>query len=230
MTLLTVVQQVCPVIGLTVPTAVASSTDREHIELVSLASEMAVRIANANDWEVYTTLGTLTGDGSALSFSLPSDYARMNKDTQLWSSSLSAPLKHITSRDEWLGNDVQPVGRVVNAWTKYGGLIYISPALANAATAKFFYQTTGIIQPVSGANKGTFTVDTDVFPAGDRLLRLGMIWQWKANKGLEYHEDMENFEEALAQAITHDKGPRTFRIGRGRSMRGVDPVWPGTVG
>lgn len=229
MTLLTVCADVAPKIGLAVPTAVATSTAREHVELLALANDMAMRISEGSDWEILTTLQTMTGDGSAVSFTLPSDYGRMLVDGQIWSSTLSAPLIHITSRDEWLGYDVQPVGRIINAWTKYGGLIYIKPALASGSTAKYFYQSNAIVVPVTGSNQSTFVLDTDVFRLPERLLMLGMVWQWKANKGLPYAEDLSTYQDALSIAVTRDGGSKSIPIGGARGRRGVDRVWPGTI-
>ena len=153
----------------------------------------------------------------------------MNLDTKLWSSSISAPLKHIISQDEWLGHDVQSIDMIINAWIMYGDAIYIKPVLDNAATAKFFYQTNGIIRPVTGSNKSEFTIDTDVFPVDNRVLRLGIIWQWKANKGLPYAEDLETYEDALEQAVGKDSGPKTLTVGMPRSSLGADQSFPWTI-
>ena len=39
--------------------------------------------------------------------------------------------------------------------------------------------------------------DGDTFVLDERLLRLGMIWQWKAQKGSPYAEDMGTYGDAL---------------------------------
>ena len=39
--------------------------------------------------------------------------------------------------------------------------------------------------------------DGDSFVLDERLLKLGMIWQWKANKGSPYAEDMATYGDAL---------------------------------
>src|SRR4051812_47735343 len=78
--LLTIIQEVCAVIGLTVPDAVFGQTTRELVELQSLANEMAYRIAvDTHDWTTLKQLVLLTGDGVSEGFYLPDDYARMLK-------------------------------------------------------------------------------------------------------------------------------------------------------
>ena len=65
-------------------------------------------------------------------------------------------------------------------------------------TARFPYLDKNCIALTSGGYGDRFLADTDTFVLNERLLKLGMIWQWKANKGSPYAEDMANFETALA--------------------------------
>ena len=47
--------------------------------------------------------------------------------------------------------------------------------------------------------------DADTFRLDERLFKLGMIWQWKANKGATYAEDLANYEDALSGSPGNDK-------------------------
>ncbi len=226
MTILNVCKGVAPVIGLDIPTLVFTSTDREHIELAALANEMAERIASAHEWQKLSVEETITGDGSTTAWDLPSDYDRMLTKAQVWSSSLETPLSPISDRDKWLGLDVQSYDYVINAWIIYGGQMHIKPALASGVTAKYFYQSSLLVTPDSGSNKAEFTLDSDVFRLNERLLKLGMIWQWRANKGLPYVEDMSTYERLLDKLGTRDKGSRMIRLGRVSRPRDVDIAYP----
>lgn len=230
MTILTVIADVAKVVGVTVPTQVFASTTREHVELAALANEMAVRIGKAHDWSLLRTLETYTGDGTTTAFALPPDYLRMLKKTNLWSSAIQTPLTHIVDTDEWLEMQVRAYDYVVGAWTMLGGNIEILPAMASAVTAKWYYISNLVVTPSAGANKVAFTADTDIFRLSERLLKLGMIWQWKANKGQPYAEDMTNYENALEQEIGEDKGSRIIRVGRPRMPRDVSIAYPQSVG
>jgi hypothetical protein len=214
MTILSVIQDVCTVVGLDKPDAALSSTVREHVELVALAQEMADRIARSYDWQVLSRINTITGDGATTDYDLPSDYDRMPVKANLWSSSLNTSLTPISQLDEWLELTVQAFTAVTNAWIIYGGQIHFMPALADTITAKHFYQSNLIVAPDSGANKTGFTVDTDSFRLDAQLLKLAMIWQWRANKGYPYDEDMASFEELKDRLIVRDKGSHMLRVGR----------------
>ncbi|MGK6313726.1 phage adaptor protein [Neorhizobium sp. DT-125] len=219
MTILSVFQQVAPVIGLRIPTAVMASTERAHIELAALANEMAERIAfDMNyDWSMLKKLATLTGDGVVEGFDLPEDYRRMLKKAKLWpSSSPYATLTHYPDTDQWLGLQVQNFQQIVGGWTILGNQILIRPVVNNAATVKFFYLRNTIVKAADGSLKTGFTADEDTYLLDERLLKLGIIWQWKANKGQQYAEDLSNFEDALAERIGADKGSNSIAVGRSR--------------
>lgn len=229
MTILSVAQDVAKVIALDVPDAVATSTDREYVELFHVANEMAERIARGHEWQLFSRIHTLTGDGTTEDFDLPSDYDRMLVKSQVWSSALETGLSPISDLDKWLELDVQAFDFVVNAWTIYGGQMHIKPALPTAVTAKFFYQSNLIVSASGGSTKVTFSADDDHFRLDEQLLKLGMIWQWRSNKGLPYAEDMVNYETLLARLVTRDKGSRMLRIGNIRLPRDVNVAYPQAV-
>lgn len=226
MTILTVCQEVAPIIALAVPSVVFIGTNRELIELQSLSNEMIARIAKAYTWESLTLLNTYTGDGVTTVFNLPSDFDWMHKSAQIWSSVIQAPMEKVESTNDWLAFDTLNVTLVTNRWIKTGGQIHIKPAMAIGATAQFYYQSNLIVSPNSGSNKTAFTVDTDSFRLSERLLRLSMIWQWKANKGQRYAEDMETYSDALGELVGEDKGPGIIKVGNARFPSNVGNPYP----
>jgi hypothetical protein len=231
MTILSAIQDACTSgIALDKPTSVVGSATREHLELASIAQEMAEMIANSHEWEAFNTLATITGDGSTEDFDMPSDYDRMLTKSQLWSSSLETPLTPISDRDRWLELDIKTFDFVVNAWIKYGGQIHIKPALANAVTAKYWYQSNKIIVAADGTTTKTdITSDTDVFRLDERLLKLGVVWKWREMKGLSYAEDLNTYERLLAKRINQDKGSRMIRVGRVRMPGDAKVAYPTSI-
>lgn len=215
-TILEVIREVCPVIGISVPSSVFSGTDREQIELQSLANEMAARIAiDTRDWTKLKILATFEGDGVTEGFDLPSDYGRMLKTTRVWpSSQLNSPLTHYPDTDEWYAAEIRSPMLVFGAWTLIGEQMLIKPPMAEGASVGFYYLSNLYAASLSGENKPTFTDDTDHFRLDNRVLKLGMIWQWKANKGFPYAEDMKTYEDALAVQAGADKGGNILTVGR----------------
>ena len=230
MTALSVVQGVCTKIGLTVPNSVVAETDRESVELTELMQEMAEEIMRAHEWELLKRVSTYTGDGSTEAFDLPSDYERMPTKADLWSSSLETALSHISDSNKWLELDIQSFDFVVNAWIKIGGQINIKPALASGVTAKHYYQSNLVWRnEADDANIAEVAADGDTFRLSERLLKLGMIWRWKANKGRSYAEDMANYENLKEKLINQDKGARMISIGRVRMPFDARIAYPQSI-
>jgi len=229
-TILQITKNVCKVIGLEQPSALYSSTAREYVELAELANDMGAELVDAYDWQTLKTLNTETGDASTEDFDLPTDYKRMLKKAQVWSSSLETPLTPITDTDEWLGLDVQSFDFVVNAWTIYADQMHIKPALDSAVTAQYYYISENYAKDTDGSTtQAAFDADTDTFRLDDRLLKLGMIFQWRKNKGLPYEGDEQKYEQMKERIISADNGSRMLRIGKIRFPKDVHTAYPQSI-
>lgn len=229
MTVLAAIQNATTVIGLTRPSVVFSSSDREHIELQALVNTCADYIAKDYEWQKFKTLATITGDGTDTTFALPSDYDRMLKDANLWSANYIAPLTHITSTDRWLELDIRQFSFVIGAWSLFSNEINIKPAPALNELVKYYYMSNLIVAPEAGLNKTAFTLDTDTFRLSEKLLELCIIWRWRAQKGLPYAQDQDNYEDAKEKLISSDKGARVIMVGPQRRIRGVNIAYPVSI-
>jgi len=232
MTILSVVQNVCLAVGLDKPDVVLSSTDREMQEMVRIANEVAIRIRDAEfDWQSLQAIKTLTGDGVSEAFALPDDYGRMQMTARLWSSRWTWSLEHITNTDRWLETLAVPVVPVSGQWTIYGDQIHILPVCKSTETVRFFYISKNVVKPAVGSNKPSFTVDSDTFRLSERVLELGMIWQYRSQKGVASDDDEANFDRALYTAMNNDSGSKPVVSGNSRKRApGVKTAFPYTVG
>ena len=218
MTVLSVVQNAATQIAMDVPSQVFGNPSRDMVEMRALLNEVARQIADEAEWSILLKTHTITGDGATEDFALPSDFRRMVKDARLWSSVVTTtPLTHILSVDKWLGMDTQDFTILYGAWIVYGGEMHIKPARATGETVKFFYQSCNLVKPDTGPAKKEFTADDDTFILPERLLTLGVVWNWKQRKGLDYAEPLSLYQDALAQAIGADKGPGIIKVGQARS-------------
>jgi hypothetical protein len=175
-------------------------------------------------------------------FILPTDYHRMLKSMSVYRSARpTVPMRFISDPDQWLQRRLAGRIETWGEWSifaddngakamhicpKLGAFVAAvppdpladppiagSPAIP-AETAKFFYlrNTCVSIAPPNVGFADHFTTDNDTFVLPERLLRLGMIWQWKAYKGGAYAEDIANYEDALNELQGNDK-PSPIIIG-----------------
>lgn len=223
MTILSVVQDAAPSMGIAVPSALYSETDRTSVEIRGFIKLVVEDIFKRHDWEALRKVATFTGDGSATSFSLPSDYDRMVVGSKMWSSELDSQLRHVISSDEWLELQVRSWDFVTGAWHKVGGAIEILPAPANAATVKFYYVKNTL---VASGTKTAFSEDADTFDLDEPLLRLGLIAKWRQKKGYSYEEEMTDYEARMADLTGEDGGDKTIRLSTQRVPKGVRIAYP----
>lgn len=242
MTIQTVVRDVCAAVGVAQPPSVFASlsTTRTMQEMVALANEMAQRIAaDTRDWTRLKVQHVYTGDGvidpvtkvitGTAAFELPISYQRMPVSSNVWrSSTMNSPMTFIPNTDEWLRR--RAGGETDNGrgeWTIMGGRMHFWPILLGPITdpvtlfvtpaekATFIYIDRYCVALEGGGYGDTFVADGDSFILGERLLKLGMVWQWKAGKGSPYAEDMGTYTDALANAMGFDS-PAPILMGRPR--------------
>jgi len=217
MTILSVVKDVCATIGVTVPQSMFSNItgNRTMQEMLALANEAAQAIAyDKRDWTTLKTTVTYTGDGVTSAYNLPANYKRMLLTSNVWSSnSTQAPMTFVPDLDEWLIRRVDGWNTAHGEWTMYGGQIHFWPVLGSGETAFFAYLDKNCVALSGGGYGNAFLSDTDGFRLDERILKLCMIWKWKAQKGAAYAEDMSNYEDAVAVEQGHDS-PSPIIVGR----------------
>lgn len=185
---------------------VFSADDQVGNEMADLSNEVAADIAASHQWQALTKIAAITGTGQT-AFDLPTDYDRMLTGSGLQDA--SSPFwgyDHILYPDEWVQRLNDGYTGALKGWIILGGQLQFNPA--PSGTVNFPYISTYWARAEDGTPKDEFTADNDTFFLGDRLLTLGLIWRWKEMKGLEYAEDMQNYETALSQKQLRDGGPR----------------------
>lgn len=196
------------------PLEVFASNEQECVVMADLAQEAAADIAKSHDWRILTKIHALAGGGAA--YPLPADYDRMAfaaemNDGAAWLWGYTP----IANANDWIRftDDAYPV-TTPGGWIILGGEMLFHP-VANAGT-KFPYISNAWARRESGALSGEFEADDDTFLLSERLLTLSLIWRYKEMTGLEYGEDQQSYEIALAQEQTRDRGSFVLRAPRQR--------------
>jgi len=209
MTVLTAIQSAILRLSLAPETAIFASTERIAIEMVDLVNEVATDIAKSQDWRNLTAIGSLTGGGET--HALPVDFDRMvlasdidNASSWFWG------YQPFNSVNDWMRFKSGGYAAVSpGGWIILGGEFQFYPAISGAAQFPYIRKTWA--KDTLGAVKGAFTDDSDTFVLDERLLTLGLIWRYQAQKGDPYSESLATYETALAQAQSRDKGARVLR-------------------
>jgi hypothetical protein len=232
MTLLSVVKDVCATVGVLVPQSIFSNItgNRTMQEMLSLANEMAQRIAyDTRDWTLFKTVCVFNGDGVTAAFNLPVNYKRMLLTSDVWrSTSALQPMMFVPDTNEWIQRRALNRVSAWGEWTLIGGQMQIWPIMAAGITATFAYLNKNCVNLASGGRSDSFVADGDSFALDERVLKLGMTWQWKSQKGSAYAEDMNSYEAALASVLGRDS-PSPIIIGRRSSSLALKTAYPWPV-
>lgn len=238
MSVLSVVKDVCMAVGVNPPTSLFATSvqPRTQAELLSLANEIAQRLSyDTREWTVLKKLATFAGDGVATAFEMPVDYQRMMLTSQVRKASAPrTPLRFVADTDEWMTRRLEGAADAPQGeWTLLGTQMLISPVLAAGDTVHFVYLDKNCIKlspapPVGSPYSPVFMNDDDTLRVHERLLKLGMIWQWKANKGSPYAEDLGTFGDAMQMAMGADK-PAPIIVDRQPISAAVQVAYPWPV-
>lgn len=214
MSVLSVVQEASVLsLGLEKPSVLFTNTSRTWVEMCALVNECARQILEDYDWAALKKVATVTGDGTLTAFPLPSDYDRMVKDANLQGDGFSYyPSQQVTDFNQWVEMLSWSIDSWEQRWSVFGGNLNILPALPTTEPLTYGYISRNIVNN----SQPEFVADTDTFTLDERLLKLSIIWNWKANKGMDYAGDLQKYEDAMAKARFKDNGSRqTIYSGRG---------------
>lgn len=229
MSLLTLIQSASDRLGLTRPLTVAASTDQITLTLLGLAQEEGKTLARRHTWQVLQNEYTFPTAASTVSYALPSGFDRVLIDTVFNRTRRRRFVGDLTPA-QWQEIQASLVTMVNPAFRIRGNLFLISPTPNAVETVAFEYITKNWCQSQASVGQTAWAADTDTGIIDEELMTLGVIWRFKAAKGLDYAESMQNYEIEVAKAITRDGAPmRVDSANTERDRIPNAPVMPETL-
>jgi hypothetical protein len=193
MSLITAVNEVADLVSLDRFSAVAGSGTDDAKTMLALAQQAGEEIAHRVDWNKLLNVASAP-------YTLPEDYHRPVPGAAIVTA-LGVFVRPITNTGEWA--TLRQVGSSQPYFYRSGGTIDIVPASA-AANATLNYVSGNFV--VQGSNlRPAFTTDSDSTVFNEDLLVKNMVWRWKRQKGLDYVDDLAEFEAILASEIKADR-------------------------
>lgn len=215
MSLLTIVQDACALVGIDVPTVVTSSTDATYTQFVYLAQFEGDELMRKHKWREQKVAADFTGDGTTTTWALPEDFDRFTTE-QRRESSVLLGLDGPVSDDEFLDAQVRGWNPTIPYFRLFNGNIETVPAVADGQMIRFEYISSYWITDSGGTLKARFTADSDLSLLPDRLVTLGLVWRWKRAKGLDYAEEFRTYQMEKLQQARVDGGTPRLRMSEGR--------------
>jgi hypothetical protein len=214
LTALTIVQGAADLLGLPRPASIGGS-DTTTRQLLALTQEEGEELSRRHDWRGLIVPASITGDGSALAFDLPPDFARLASGAALWrENTLVMPLVGPVSNADWVAITNSITVGVQKAYRLIGGTIEVYPAMAANEVVRLEYISSHwVISADSLTRRSEFKQDADYGAIPERLLKLGLRWRWRAQKGLDYAQAQDTYEQELSREAFSDRGARPIAMG-----------------
>lgn len=229
MTLLSVVQEAATLLTIPEPGEVFAETDPQVTQLRTILKVAGKSILRAHDWSALITAATFTcAATNAQTGHPPAAFDRMSDGVDMWNDTNDWPIKGPVSSREWTELIVRTVTTLPQYWRMINGVFNIY-APSDGDTIRYEYISENWILQAGTTPGNTFSADTDTFEFDETLLMLAIVWRWKQLKGFQWEDDLQTYNEALADEIKKDKGG--LRIVSTERAPDVRPrrTWPGTV-
>lgn len=218
MTLLTMMGDVRNAMGFSAPTAVMSSTDTMILELLAMANTSGKSLVTAFPWQEITKQQLFTStaafsQGSFQSLCTDNDFNRIVNNT-LWNRSQilrgTGPITGV----EWQNNQAASAAAPFPKFRIWQGQLFIGPSVPTAGdTWAFEYVSNNWCEGALGTGQNAWVADTDTGILSEELMKLDIIWRWKASKSLEYADDKANFDDQFNLRTGQTTGARELYLG-----------------
>lgn len=203
MSLLSIVQDAARRLGLTPPSSVINSPDENAKILLGMAQEEGKSLYDRHTWQAIQTEYTFPTADTVASYTLPGDFDALIKDT-VFNRTRRRRMVGDLSPSQWQETQASLVTMVDPAFRIRGNRFLISPTPTSVETVAYEYVSKYWCQSDGGAGQSEWAADTDIGLLDEELMKLGVVWRFKAKKGLDYAEDMNSYEIKVNKAILKD--------------------------
>lgn len=208
MTLLSLIRDVCAEVGVPRPSAVYAATDPTMRAMLSHAQEEGATLARLGPWQALRKEKTFTSLAAETQTAMvATDLASFVNGT-FWNRTRRRPLIGPVTPQEWQRMKASTTSPVNDTFTYRGNDILINPAPSAGHTFAYEYQSKNWCESSGGTDQAAWAADTDVGLLDERLMKLGIIWRFKKQRGLAFDADYALWEfavrDALAKESPHD--------------------------
>lgn len=231
-TILDIIKEACRRIGISVPGSAISSTDLQVQQLVALLNEEGQEIAARYPWQrltkeaTFTTVGTQSqGDLDGGILPCAANLAYIVNDT-IWNRSTRLPVYGPLSPRDWAYSRSMNYTAPTSEYRILGNQLIFNPAPGAGDSAAFEYVTRNWLQSTDqSVERDTIAADDDAPVLDWQLLMLGLMWRWRAAKGLDYSQSFETYERRVQDSIARDGTKPVLNLNGDISERyGIQPL------
>lgn len=227
MTALAIVQRAAARLGLPVPQVAFASTDSQTIQLRTLMNQEGLDLASRHDWVRLQTQWEFDTVASAVQQNaIPSDFDHILNGT-MWDRTSDRPVYGPLNALEWQREKAGPTfTSVYYAFRIRGTDMLFTPTPAANLHIYYEYVTTLWALSAAGAGQAEFTADDDTAKLSEECIVDGLVWRFKAAKGLDFSQDFATYEQHVQQQVARDGGSPILNLSYTMPYRRYQPNVP----
>lgn len=215
MSLLQVVKDACDLLSLARPSAVINSNDTTIRQLFGLAVVEANELAQVFDWEALTEEHTFVTVAAAeqTDTPIPADFNRFVNQS-FYNRTTRRPVYGPVTPREWQLLQANPqAGRVILGYRRREGTFLMTPTPPVGQTIAFEYISYYWAKTADGLTaKAVWTLDTDLTYLPEDVIKLGIVWRWRAAKKFGYAEEYDNYTKLKELKQARDGGSTNLSL------------------
>lgn len=204
------------------PSTVIGSTDEQVLQVLALLEEEGNDLSGRGDWQrityeaTHTTVAT-ESQGAIETIAVSNDTTRdakfrYFKHETLWDRTENLPVQIIDGPDWQAEKGFSSTSPRYRARIREDNLI-VTPTPPAGNTWAFEYVSWHWIQNAAGTiTYQYFTADSDTLLLPEPIVLQGLRWRWKKEKGFEYAEDFQTYENLIKDALGRQGLSKTLRM------------------
>lgn len=205
-------------IGITIPASISSSSDAQIVQLMAIANEEGQDLSARYPWtalqneSTFTTVATETQ--GVMTTLAGSDFRYILNDI-MYDRTLLRPVFGPLNPQDWQNLKAR---NITGPWAQFrirGASLLFIPVPAAGDTIAFEWISKNWVTLNAGGTSATWANDADTGLIDEEIMTQGVIWRWKAAKGLEYAEDYNKYERLVADQMARDGGKPRLNLAGG---------------
>lgn len=189
------------------PATVVGNTNPGVVQLFALIKRSAAEIADSRDWQRMVKTQTITTVNGTAEYALPTDWSRYISETA-WDVTNYWPMRGSLDPQYW---EALKRGLVVltirRRYRVFANKIHIipTPTVDNDSLILEYISNTPWTSSDGATWRTAPNADTDLSVIPQHLVELDTKWRLKHAKGLDFSQDKQEAQDAIALAFSQDK-------------------------
>ena len=223
MTLLTIVNDAQALLNLPITTTVIANTGQTQKQLLALANIDGRMLAEEYSWQqlIVQTSFTTTATEEQTNGTLAADFGWMVPET-MYNRTTTLPVVGPINPREWQELLANGVNVSDPRYRIRANKILFSPVPPASESVYYEYVSRYWCESSGGTDQEDWAADSDLPRLPENVLTLGLVWRWRAAKGLDYSEDFRTWEIARDRVAARQGAKRKLSI-----VGNTSPRYPG---